>query len=234
MTLDFVSLVHAGDNPEAEIVISKAAPIQKEDSMGIKDGLSQEVLDYIESLETVNKELTDEVDSLTETVEKLEKDSLVSKSEDELQKELLEKADPAVRALIEKQEAKLKEASEIAKAERDARLDREFLSKAEAMPMLSTEKTALGGLLRRISDALSAEDVAEVEKILRSANDHIAKSNLFNEFGMGGSETTVSKSVDGMAQEIIKANPDLTIDQAREKVYQNNPDLFAQAMNEEG
>lgn len=284
MSLDFVSLVAAGDDPGAQVVLAKADPVVKNhgkctrkgcdkgamngatkceahhDKSGVykstekdttsstlplsnlqeenpmpdikKDDLDPEVLAYVEGLET-------EVTTLAAQVEKAEKD-LTEKDEriakmqptdpDAAHKEMLSKADPALRAFIEKSEADVKAANEIAKAERDARLDREFISKAETLPMISTDKSALGGLLRRISDALSVEDAATVEKTLRAANEQIAKGNLFASLGQSGQETTISKSVEAKADEIRKAEPTLTRDQAIAKAYDENPDLLQQAM----
>jgi plasmid stabilization system protein ParE len=258
MELDFVSLVAAGDDPEARVVIAKAdkstehglpsstLPINKppEDHVETinKSDLDPEVVAYIEGLES-------EVDDLSGKVEKAEQDlaardeqittltEKVSKSvpndPDAARKEMLEKADPALRAYLEEQDAKVSKAEEIAKAERDARLEREFVSKAEALPMISENKQDLAGLLRRISDALTPEDAEKVEKTLAAANEQIAKGNLFGTMGRGGGETTISKSVEGKAAELRKADPTLTQEQAIAQVYNDDPDLFAQAMTDQ-
>lgn len=248
MVLDFVSLVPAGDDPMAQVVISKAAsgPDPKEHDMGdaiSKDDLDPEVVEYIEGLEGEVTDLTKTADEKDATIvaltaerdEAVAKSATVSKSAEDQRSELLEKADPALRAFIEKQEKDMAEATSIAKAERDARLDREYLSKAESMPMVAEDKSSFGSLLRRMADALDPKDMAEVEKHFVAANTQITKGNLFTEFGMGGAETTISKSVTSAAQELIKADPTLTMEQAQAKVYETNPDLLAQAMtNQEG
>jgi hypothetical protein len=251
MSLDFVSLVAAGDDPLAQVVIAKSAPEgggnnsngTQEATMGeqiAKDDLDPEVVAYIEGLEsevdTLSKQVEDQeksVEELTDTLSKMApKDDEAAEA---ISKALLAKADPAVRELIEKQQADLAEATRIAKAERDARLDREFISKAEALPMLTEDRTALGGLLRRISEALTPEDTAAVEKMLKAANEQIEKSNLFTEFGRGGANTTVSANAESAAAEIRKADPTLTPEQALAKAYEANPDLLAEAMtNQEG
>lgn len=217
-----------------------------EENMGniSKDDLDPEVVAYIEGLEA-------EVDTLSLQVVKSEADldaqdeqiatltEAVAKSvpldatPEEISKSLLEKADPAVRALIEKQTKDLAEVQEIAKTERNLRLDREFVSKAATLPMLGDDKAALAGLLRRASEALSAEDNTVLDTVLKAANTQIAQGNLFANFGKGGGETTISKSVKAMAVEIRKADPNLTIEQAEAKVYEENPDLFTQAMTGE-
>lgn len=211
-----------------------------------KDDLDPEVVEYIDGLETEVTDLTKSVEDLTvekdaaekerdeakDALAKAEQDGLIVKSEEDIRKEALAKADPAVRMLIEKQEAELAEVRKAAEAERDARLTREFVSKAETLPMLSENKDDLGGLLRRMADALSPEDNAAVEKMLSAANAQIAKGNLFEEFGRGGGTTTISKSVEAAAEEVRKAHPDWTPEQAVAHVYETNPGLLAEAMQE--
>lgn len=285
MSLDFVSLVAAGDDPMAQVVIAKALPEGKDmyasggtgapcatkgckgkrgkgkkmcaecnksvekgptpSTLPIndlpegnqmpdikKDDLDPEVLAYVEGLET-------EVTTLSAQVEKAvadlsEKDDRIAKMQptdpEAAEKEMLAKADPALRAYIKKNNAAVADAQAIAKAERDARLDREFLSKAEALPMISEDKTKIAGLLRSIADSLGTERAAEVEGVLKAANEQIAKGNLFASFGTGGGETTISKSVDAKADEILKAEPTLTREQAIAKAYDENPALLQQAM----
>lgn len=207
-----------------------------------KSDLAPEVVEYIDSLEA-------EVDALSADVEKaeaevIEKDAVIADlqgtleksapkdedSEAEILKANLAKMDPAVRSIVEKQMRETAEAKEIAKAEREQRLEREFISKAESLPMLAEDKKDLAGLLRQVADALPQESVEKFETILKAANEQIAKGNLFSTFGKSGAETTVSKSLDGKAAEIRKANPDLTPDQALAQAYEENPDLARQAM----
>lgn len=246
MELDFVSLVARGDDPLAQVVLSKADPDPdsndpQEGTMGdpiAKNDLDPEVVAYIDGLE-------DEVDALSKQVEDAESENTDLKTTmakmapkdaeaaDEISKALLAKADPAVRALIEKQEAALAEATSIAKAERDMRVEREFIAKAAALPMINTATDDLAGLLRRAADSLTADDVTKFEQVLKAANAQIAEGNLFTTFGSGGGVVTVSASAEAKAAEINKAEPALTHDQALAKAYEQNPALLAEAMTEQ-
>lgn len=251
MVLDFVSLVPAGDDPMASVVISKIAPTTEpqESPMGdiSKDDLPDEVVEYIEGLETEVETLTKqaETDAATITARDAslaEKDEQIAKmapKDDEaaeaISKSALEKMDPGTRSIIEKMQADSKAQAEQIKKAADAEAERVALSKAEAMPMIAEDRSALGGLLRRLSDALTPEDSAEVEKILKSANEQIAQGNLFASLGTGGGEVTMSASVEKAAEAITKADPSLTKEQAIAKAYETNPDLLREAMtNQEG
>ena len=70
--------------------------------------------------------------------------------------------------------------------------------------------------------------------MLRAANTQIAKSNLFGEFGSPAFESTITKSVRGQAEEVRKAHPGWTIEQAEAHILMTNPDLGNQILNEEG
>lgn len=251
MKLDFVSLVPAGDDPMARVVIAKTAPATDdplEGKMGdkiAKTDLDPEVVAYIDGLESEVETLTKAAEAETEKVTGLEtkvtslEDQITkmvpkdADTADAISKAALEKADPAIRAMIEKQAADLAEATTIAKAEREARLGQVYLSKAQALPMITEAPADLAGLLRRMADALPEEDVTKMETILKAANAQITASSVFDSFGVGGGDTTVSKSVEAQAEEIRKADPSLSIEQAQAKVYADNPDLFAQAMKGE-
>lgn len=244
MKFDFVSLVPAGDNPEAHVVISKADPnINLEDDMGdliSKDDLAPEVVEYVEGLEEENADLTKsvedkdaEIETLKADLKKAEDSGLIVKSEEEQFEALLEKADPAVRVLLKKQADDLKAAQEIAKAEREDRISKEYVAKAESLPMLAEDKAEFGGLLRKTAEALG-DDFPKFEQVLKAANEQIAKGNLFEEFGSGGGQVTVSKSVEAAAAEIRKTEPTLTEEQAIAKAYEANPALLAADMTQEG
>ena len=246
MALDFVSLVPAGDDPMAQVVIAKAAPNtngSQEATMGdqiAKDDLAPEVVAYINGLE-------DEVDLLSKQVETSEgevtelRDTLSKmapkdeQSAEAISKALLAKADPAVRALIEKQNADLAEVRKQAEVEKDKRETAEYISKAAALPMINEGTDDLAGLLRRAAAALTPEDSESLTKVLKAANAQIAEGNLFKSLGNGGGESTISASVEAKASDIQKAEPGLTRDQAIAKAYEQNPALLAEAMtNQEG
>lgn len=228
MAFDFVSLVPAGDDPMAQVVISKIDPTLSHDKenndMGVqinKSDLDPEVVAYIDELEAEVADLSTALLDSEDFIDGLSEDALLAK------------ADPAVAALIKSQKAALEEAEKIAKTERDIRLDREFISKAAALPNISTNPDELGGLLRRVTEAVSAEDAAAIEGILKSANEQIAKGLLFNEYGRYGAPYTTDASVVAKAEELRKADPSLTPEQAQAKVYAENPDLAAEALSKE-
>lgn len=246
MTFDFVSLVPAGDDPEARVVIAKSAHAADhvEDRMPqsiSKADLDPQVAAYITGLEG-------EVDTLSSQIEKAEEDiqereeqiaslkETLSKAapgtpegEKAIEDALLEKADPALRAFIEKSRAEAREAQEIAKAERDARLDTVYIAKAAALPHVGQDPSTFGPLLRRVHETLSKEDAEALDQILKAADAQIAEGSLFKTFGNGGA-TVTSTQVESLAADIRKTDPTMSREQAIAKAYEANPDLFTQDM----
>jgi hypothetical protein len=178
-----------------------------------KDDLPPVVRTYIDALEA-------KVEALTKA----------AKPEDPLTVALA-KADPTIRAVIEKQQQEIQEATALAKAEREARLEREFLAKAENLRMISESPTELAGTLRKLYDA-DPDVAAKVEGLLKTADTQIAKGNLFTELGAGGAEITISKSVEGRAEQLMKTEPTLSREQAIARVYADDPTLYEQELKE--
>lgn len=225
MLFDFVSLVPAGDDPMAQVVISKTAPVpaDKENEMPDikKDDLAPEVAAYIDELEAENDELSKALAASDADVDTLSED------------QLLAKADPAIARLIKSQKAALEASEAIVKAERDERLTRDYISKAEKMPLVGTDRAEFGGLLKRISEVVSKEDATALEGILTAANAQIEKGDLFREQGRYGEPATITASATAAAAEIRKNEPGLTEEQAIVKAMEQNPELFEEAMKEE-
>ncbi len=205
-----------------------------------KDDLPAEVVSYIDSLEAAVDDLTEKVTKAEQEVQKAQKEAQdakdISKIDQTDPKAVFEaalaKADPMVAAVMKRQQEQLDEAERVAKAERDARLTAQYVSKAEALPMISEDKAGLATLLRTMADKLTPEEVEKVETILKAANEQIAKGDLFSEFGKGGAETTIAKSVEAQAAELRKNNPKLTKEQAIAQVYEDNPDLYLAELKE--
>jgi hypothetical protein len=147
---------------------------------------------------------------------------------------VLSKADPETRAYIEKMEAdnreavkkanaRIAEAETIAKAERDLRIQREAVTKAQTLPMIAEDPNELAELLIALE---GTPEGAKVEKLLMAANEAISKGNLFSEMGRTGAGVTSGNAVEAAASELRKADPNLTPEQAIAKAYETNPDLY--------
>lgn len=111
----------------------------------------------------------------------------------------------------------------------------EFIEKAEknfgSVP--GTTAVDLGELLQELTVA-APEAATKIEAILESVNKAMETSEVLEEAGHTIQEETGSAwdKVEARAAELVKANPDLSVYQARAKVLEGNADLF-QAYNNE-
>lgn len=206
-----------------------------------KEDLPVEVVEYIDALETHTEQIEAELEKSVAAVVSVtkERDDLAAKvTTSDIEKGdgdfavLLEKADPAVRAILTKQKADLAtQAEKIAKAE-DAALTGSMIAKAANLPMISESKNELGDILKT-AFGVSVEFGEKVESLLKAANNQIASANLFGAIGTAGGSSTISSSVETIASELRKGDPSLTNEQAISRAFDQNPALYGEYMAEQ-
>jgi hypothetical protein len=156
----------------------------------------------------------------------------LSKSlEDEDLRGEVSKAMEIVKAANERAE----EAEKIAKAERDERLLREFVAKAQSYTSLPVDPAEFGPVLKKLSETLSTEEYEAVTKALAAGNETMANASLFGEIGKRGGyqPTEAIAKVDVSAEEIAKAQ-NISIEAARTQVFERDPALYDQYLQEAG
>lgn len=181
---------------------------------------------------------TADMAALTAKVTELEK---AGKTEPEPTVDL-SKADPAIRAMLEKAEAEGKalaervekaeaataEADKLAKAERDARVTREFVTKAEAYKALVIKAEEFGPVLKSVAEKLTKEEAEAIDTVLKAADAQISASELFKEQGAGGRVPAADSAlaeVQRKAEELKKSDPTLSDAKALEKAMDSDREL---------
>lgn len=253
--LSMVSLVRAGDDPLAKAVLFKSEPDKNNGGDSTpptlsnqndkerkpvaeteisKSDLPEEVVAYIEALEDEVTEQEETIKSLKVTIE-TDDEVEVDDDPEAVLKSAIAKADPATAELLRKMQAdnaaaaeRIEKAEKVANDERNERLRRDYVAKAAELPMVNDNADDLGKLLKELND-LSPAHAAQVETLLKAANEQIAKGNLFAEFGQVGVGTT-SASAEAAAAVVKTANPDLTEAQALAKAYADNPALYDESL----
>lgn len=255
MELDELSLVGSGDDPMAHVVISKAAPDDKntaggdspatmtttltsEDDMPNGEENTQEIdLDALP--EDVRAYITEMEDVVEQALAALGDDDGdedgADEDADEREPELVGKsadeilkANPELAAIVKSANERAENAEAIAKAERDRRVEHEMIEKAAALPMIG-DRDELASVLRKLYET-APDEAATVEKMLRTANAQLKESALYSEVGKsspGLSDPTAS----GVA-EIRKAHPELTAEQATDRYFSENPSAYAAHIRE--
>ena len=244
MELDEISLVGSGDDPQAKVIISKAAPdkntsndgsgstlsltTDSEENMGTeisKDDLPPEVIEYIEDIEDaladalgITGDDGDDDDNYAED----RSDELVGAGVEKSAEEIL-KSNPELAAIVKAAQDEASEAKAIAKAEQDKRLHGEMISKAAALPEISAPTDELAEILKSLY-AEVPEVAPRVEQLLKAANTQLQNSALFEEIGK--STRGEGDPVAAAAAEIRKEKPELTAEQAEAEAFRRNPELY--------
>jgi hypothetical protein len=148
----------------------------------------------------------------------------------------LAKANPAVARLLEKAATDTAEATRIAKEERDLRVGREMVAKAETLTHLQgtvEEKTQTLSKAYEsgddVGDALFSSLTAANRQVEASDEEHF---RAFGKAAPGQAVGTKAQEVDDKAKELMKADSNLTIEAARVKVYKAEPTLYVELQKE--
>lgn len=205
------------------------------------DGMSTVVLshssqgDQMSDLDAKIEEADGEVRAYIEALEDrvVAVEESVTKADGE-EEDILKSAAPEVVELVKRAQAEAAEATALAKAERETRLRREFLSKAEGMKHLSEEPQQLADLLYEISDR-DPELASRVEDVLAKAEAGIASGDLFKSLGSDAAfAPSVEAKIETVAKALREADPALTAEQARARAFTTNPDLYTAYIEEMG
>jgi len=220
MKIDEISSVDTPANGKEFLIIKN---VDEEPDKGGEDNMDELTLE--KALELVEDEnartLIEDAISKNENTE----------PEDNNEPEEIEKNElpEAIQKKLEKMESELNATKEIAKKEREKRLDIEFRKKAETYDQVAeTEKIAT--VLRKAHDADFGE---ELEEILKSANTRLEEGDFTKEIGDGGEDITdASNELEKRAQEIRKNNPELSNEQAMTKALEEDPKLYMDYLNQ--
>ena len=157
----------------------------------------------------------------------------VNKSMDEVT--LQKKLDAIEKAYEEKLTALTKRAEDaenIAKAERDSRVLKEYIAKAADLASLPIEAAEFGGVLKALAEK-APDEFAKLMPVLTSANEIAKKGALFAEYGTRSTQSSdITKRMDVEVDKVCKAEPNLTKEQAVRKVLKANPELYRQYVAE--
>lgn len=130
---------------------------------------------------------------------------------------------------------KREELERVLKEERDKQATKEFIQKAETeFGNLPTDPKEFGPVLKELASK-APEEYKKLEGVLKAANEVIEKGALFAEFGRSaqtGGNSALDK-LNAKAEEIRKADPKLSRQQAFARAVDENPDLYLQYRREE-
>ena len=211
--------------------INKVFWLQKEqikngaDSMVNEEELKKQKLEA----DRIEKEKLEKEQFAKEQLEKsakeaIEKAETLAKETEELRKQLAEKD-----KTIAEKDTLSKQALEIAKTERDARITKEKVDFAKDNYGYLGDSKEIGVFLKSAEEKLSKEEFELIGKIFAGANEKIKKGNLFEEIGKDSTQTSsgnVIEKVNKMASELMKNNADLSYGDAVAKIFDGDDSLY--------
>lgn len=179
--------------------------------------LPSEVYEYIEALEAANSELSDQLEKAAAEV-----------AAEPVDTDILKSADPEIVAIVKAAEDRAVAAEQIAKAERDFRLEREFIAKAAELSALPAEAEAFGKVLKSVAEAVDEDTFNTLMTVLTAANEGISTGNLFAELGKASAfdNDGPTSEINKAAARLIESNPGLSHEQAVAKAVDANPSLY--------
>ncbi len=180
--------------------------------------------EYVKALEDQVLDLQDQLASTQAELEKRD-----APAEDDTD-DLLKNADPEIVRLVKSAQERAEEAEEIAKAEREARITKEYVEKAAPyVDSFPVDADTLGSLIRKMGD-----QEPEFIRILDAMKEAVDVAHLTKEFGTsGGGMTAVEEEIRAKAQEIQKNDSNKTYEQAYAQVLEEHPDLYERTLTEE-
>jgi hypothetical protein len=225
-----VLAAHKGDLPEGSLAelckaVGLEVPTEKAETPELKT--AAELVDHLKKSE-ISDEVVAEVEK---ALEEVTKKAEINKADlPQPVREALEKAESE--AAESRREAA--EAAKIAKAERDARLNKEFVAKAEGFKGLAVNAEKFGPILKAANEKLSKEEYEALETVLRAANNGIETGELFKEQGRGGVPAAGDAATDlqRKAGELKKSDSKLSQAEAEDQVLKSDPDLQARYLAE--
>lgn len=178
--------------------------------------LPSEVYEYIEALEAANSEMSDQLEKFA------------AEESEPVDTDILKSADPQIVAIVKAAEDRAAAAEKIAKAERDFRLEREFIGKAAELSALPAEAEAFGKVLKSVAEAVDEATFDTLMTVLTAANEGISTGNLFAELGKASAfdNDGPTGEINKAAARLIEANPGLSHEQAVAKAVDANPSLY--------
>jgi hypothetical protein len=196
-----------------------------------KDGLSQDVLAYIEGLEGENATLAEALDVATDELVKASTatDSETDDDADEVIKGLTPEIAEIVKGIVAPLQAENATLTETINGERDIRLTAEQIEKAASFGF--GDSTELGPVLKSVMQNCGTDVYDTLVKSLNAASEQIKQAALFTEVGStaaGTPTTNIGKaaSLDAACADLIAKGTATNKTDALRHLARTSPDLF--------
>lgn len=194
-----------------------------------KDGLSEDVLAYIEGLEGENVTLAEALDEATDELLKAasgKTDDTAGETDDEVIKGLAPEVAELVKGLIDPIRQENEALKKSIDGERDIRLTTEQIEKAATLGF--GDSTELGMVLKSVMQNCGTDVYDTLVKSLSAASEQVKQAGLFRESGSTASGTpdgtaaALNAAVDGL----VSKGDGMTRSEAMRQLARTSPELF--------
>lgn len=258
LVIDEVSLVDKGANQHAAVTIAKSYDGEEEQGMDIydeqgnpldADALEDGAIVYGEDGQAYLYTAEADDDDFEDAEEEVEEPQLVGKAfrrpekvekkassadvlREELSKALTDSDRDAVIAkalgALDQYRDEAEKAVEIAKAERDMRLEREYTEIAKGYN-LPVRPDTLGPVMKRLAENMSEADCKVIAKCFEAAGEA-----LFEETGYrgGGDNADIFAQAEAHVDSLVSKGGDVTREQALAGLFEENPAAYDEYLAE--
>lgn len=196
-----------------------------------KDGLSQDVLDYIEGLEGENNTLAEALDEATDALAKAAETDPDTNDDPkaEVLKGLPEDIAEIVKGIVAPLQAENEQLRSEVAGEKDIRLTAEQIAKAASFGFGDTAE--LGEVLKHVNAECGADVYEKLVKNLDAAKNQIEESKLFSEHGSTGEGMPTegiakAASLNEAAAELVSKGTSKSMSDALRHLANTRPELF--------
>lgn len=231
LKLDRVDLVGAGANPGAYVALHKSEQARTNETdanipvMTEAEKAAKAAEDA--KLEAAAKAATEKTEAEQAAKAKADAEAEAKKAA-ELEKQKADEKIAVTKAEHEAVAKKLADAeAEIAKMRDEQELAKFTEIAKSELGSLPEKAETMGALLRKAKGALDEAEFQSLFRLLKAANAQSDTSVLFKQFADGNDDEPQSaeEQITAKAEELRKADPSLTIEQATAKVMADSPEL---------
>ena len=183
------------------------------DSMSIDEKVLKDLPEDVQvQIAELQKTADESEDLVTKNAELEAKVSELENDDGKDEEELLKGASDEIKKQFEDMQKQVEEAKEIAKAETEVRISKQYADEASKLEHVGNKETIAKML--RSADVIGEDEGKEMRETLKSAEKRITESGLLKEVGSDGSGgSDVMSKIEALADELVTKS-DITKEQA--------------------
>jgi len=213
-----IAVVDSGDNPEADVVMFKAADKKDDIEKGGQEKMAKTFDEIIKELVTEDADIVKgEIEKAKKEMTDAEKAKMMAEMKPAVKKEeeVIAKADPETKELIKSMQEEIAKTKETLKKA-------EVTKKVEKFDKLSAPVEDMVDVFMKMDQEISDK----VEAILKSANEQLNDSKVFKTVGQssGGDQKTAIEKVEELAK-ARTVEKGISIELARAEIIKENQEL---------